>query len=517
MQTRRTRSFRRLAAAACGLACFTPTASADPLRILPLGDSITWGWGSENSFGYRGPLADLLTQSGIGFEYVGSIADQIEIAPSGNPNKSFLDPTPVRSIPGSPLHYSIPGANADEVDFSGNSVNDKGSLLWSIRNDQDGDEVLDASFSAAGGLIPTLVSENRGPDAVLLHVGTNAIGRSSSGVVTLGTDPNRYLGANNNADAQLYRLLTGLGEDLANNGLLTGSADDTRIVLSRIIPRPVDERNKPQGSRNTNGIDFDVLQNGIDYNNAIDDVIAALDPMLRDAITIVDMFDIDVTDPVFGLTGLQDDASTDQPFDTATGSNTVFNEAGQTVNGVLVDEANALGPDYADWLLRYDESGEAFYDAAVTDNDLRWNQNLFGIEVFGEHYDAIHPNLTGYELMANVWFAGLFGAAPGLAGDFSGNGLVEQSDLNLVLSNWGVDTTGNIPDGWEYTFGLEGTVDQEELNAVLSNWGSGVAPSFEGFAIPEPGVLAVASASSLLLLRRRADVADEHHVVSRWA
>ncbi|MEM7576374.1 MAG: hypothetical protein AAF328_02765 [Planctomycetota bacterium] len=520
MQTRRTKFYRRLAATACGLGLLTPIVSAQPLRILPLGDSITWGWGSEASYGYRGPLGDLMAQSGIDFEYVGSITDEIEIAPSGNPAKSFLDPTPFRAIPGSPLHYGIPGANADEVDGSGNSVGDRGSLLWSIRNDQDGDESLDASFSAAGGLIPTLVNESRAPDAVLLHVGTNAVGRSGTGPVTPGTDPSRYLGANNNADAQLYRLLTGLGEDLSNNGLLTGSVDDTRIVLSRIIPRPVDERNKPQGARNTNGIDFDVLQNSIDYNNAIDDVVAALNPTLRNAITIVDMFDIDVTDPVLGLADLRNDGSTDQPFDTATGNSIVFNEAGQTVNGVLVDEANTLGPDYADWLLRYDENGEEFYDAAVASNDLRWNPNLYGIEVFGENYDAIHPNLTGYELMAHVWFAGLFGTAPGLntlAGDFSGNGQVEQSDLNLVLNNWGIDTVGNIPDGWVFTLGLEGVVDQSELNAVLNNWGDSVAPSFAGFAVPEPGLVAVVSASSLILRRRRADVADTFDIASRVA
>ncbi|MEM1097519.1 MAG: hypothetical protein AAGH92_01900 [Planctomycetota bacterium] len=478
-------------------------ASAEPLRILPLGDSITWGWGSEASYGYRGPLENLMVQSGIDFEYVGSITDEIQINAS-----RFIDPA-VRELVDSPQHYSIPGANADTVDFSGNSVGNRGSLLWSLRNDMDGDAVFDAGFSAAGGLIPTLVSEDRAPDAVLLHIGTNAVGRNDGDAVTSGTDPNRYLGTNNNADAQLFRLLDGLGDDLSNQGLLNGSADDTRIILSRIIPRPVDSRGTPQGDRNTNGIDFDVLQKGIDYNNAIDDVVAALDPIVRDAITIVDMFDVDLTDPVFGLSGVTNDGATDQPFDTFTGNNTVFNEAGQTVDGLPVDEANPLGPDYADWLLRYDENGEAFYDTAVAANDLRWNQNLYGLEVFGEHYDAIHPNLTGYELMAQVWFAGLFGTAPGIAGDFSGNGQVEQSDLNLVLNNWGLDTTGAVPAGWEFTIGLSGIVDQDELNAVLNNWGATDAPSFEGFAIPEPAGLLLASAGlGTVLLRRRAVLTD---------
>ncbi|MEM8781448.1 MAG: SGNH/GDSL hydrolase family protein [Planctomycetota bacterium] len=514
MQTRRKRLTCRLAAAACGLTLLGPAASAEliePLRILPLGDSITWGWGGESSFGYRGPLAELLDLSGIDFEYVGSISDEITID-----GRRFIDP-PVRELIGSPLHYGIPGANADEVDALGNSLNNKDSLLWSIRNDMDGDELLDASFSAAGGLIPTLVSENLAPDAVLLHVGTNSIGRTNGvpkTVVTPGTDPDRYLGANNNADAQLFRLLTGLGDDLTSQGLLTGSDDDTRIILSRIIPRPVDSRQTAQGPRNTNGIDFDILQNGIDYNNAIDDVVAALDPVLRDAITIVDMFDIDVTDPTLGLVGSRNDGQLDQPFDTFTGNSAVFNEAAQTVGGTPVSEADPLGPDFADWLLRYDEQSETFYDAAVASNDLRWNPNLYGIEVGGEFYDAIHPNTAGYELMARVWFAGLFGTAPGSPGDFSGNGRVEQADLNLVLNNWGTDSAFGLPEGWVFTNGLGGTIDQEELNAVLNNWGASVAPSFEGFDIPEPGLLALAVAGPLVL-RRRGDVADRSHSVRR--
>ncbi len=500
MSIRRSRSICRVAAAACAATLLGVCASGMPLRILPLGDSITWGWGGESSYGYRGPLADLMTQNGINFEYVGSIADDITIN-----GTRFIDPA-VRQLVGSPLHYGIPGANADTVDGSGNSVSNKDSLLWSIRNDRNGDESFDASFSAAGGLIPTLVSQNKAPDAVLLHVGTNAIGRSNGQlrtVVTPGTGAARYLGTNNNADAQLFRLLDGLGDDLANQGLLTGSADDTRIILSRIIPRPVDSRQTPRGSSGTNGIDFGILQNGIDYNAAIDSVVASLDPLIRNAITLVDMFDIDITDPVFGLTGRRNDGIIDQPFDTLTGSGSAFNEANQKVGGVLVDEANANGPDYADWLLRYDEAGQDFYDAAYNANDLRWNQGLYGIQVNGQFYDAIHPNLTGYELMAHVWYAGLFGGANLLAGDFTGNGAVEQGDLDLVLNNWGLDTTGAVPAGWNNTAGLLGVVDQSELDAVLNNWGSAQSPSFAGVLVPEPVVLGFVSAGAFLLGRRR--------------
>ncbi|MEM9752521.1 MAG: SpoIID/LytB domain-containing protein [Planctomycetota bacterium] len=71
-----------------------------------------------------------------------------------------------------------------------------------------------------------------------------------------------------------------------------------------------------------------------------------------------------------------------------------------------------------------------------------------------------------------------------LAGDYNGNGQVEQGDLNLVLNNWGA-TAGNVADEWR--FGLPvGVVDQAELNGVLNNWGATQAPSFAGFTVPEP-------------------------------
>ena len=44
------------------------------LRILPLGDSITWGWGSSNA-GYRTVLRELLEAAGVRFQYVGTASD----------------------------------------------------------------------------------------------------------------------------------------------------------------------------------------------------------------------------------------------------------------------------------------------------------------------------------------------------------------------------------------------------------------------------------------------------------
>ncbi len=480
-----TRRRARLGVAlASTLAGVSPLASATPLKVLPLGDSITWGWGSESTYGYRGFLDDLLTVNNVDHAFVGSITDEIVI------NKvRFIDPL-VRELVGSTPHYSIPGASADRL-----GEQNRRSLLWSIRNDQDGDEVADADFANAGGLIPTLVDAGDAPDVVLLHIGTNDMG---TGKVAATNNPGVY--DDDAADSQLFRLLSGLGDDLANEGLITGSATDTRIVLSRIIPRPVDLRDKPKGAFGTDGIDDAPLANTIAYNDAIDAVVAALPTDLRNAITIVDMWDIDLTDPALQLGHFRDDEVVDQPFDTGTGNNTIFNEEDQQLNSAFVDEAVAEGPDYADWLLRYDEGGQDFYDAAQDQNDLRWNQGLFGLEVNGEFYDAIHPNINGYELMAHVFYAGLVEALAA-NGDFDGNGTVEQGDLDLVLQNWGDDTAIDaLPMAWALGRIGVGVVDQDELDQILQNWGGVNVPDFRGVVVPEPVFAGVALGG--LLARR---------------
>ena len=51
-----------------GLAC--AASAAPPLRVMPVGDSITYG--SSVNGGYRLPLYDLLTNSGYTVDYIGS-------------------------------------------------------------------------------------------------------------------------------------------------------------------------------------------------------------------------------------------------------------------------------------------------------------------------------------------------------------------------------------------------------------------------------------------------------------
>lgn len=48
-------------------------ASTTPLRVMPLGDSITWGVGSSTGNGYRGPLWDRLAADGHRLDFVGTL------------------------------------------------------------------------------------------------------------------------------------------------------------------------------------------------------------------------------------------------------------------------------------------------------------------------------------------------------------------------------------------------------------------------------------------------------------
>jgi hypothetical protein len=82
-----------------------------------------------------------------------------------------------------------------------------------------------------------------------------------------------------------------------------------------------------------------------------------------------------------------------------------------------------------------------------------------------------------------------------LAGDYDGNGLVEQADLDLMLLNWGADST-TPPVGWVNDLPT-GLIDQQELDSVLLNWGSS-APARASVGTPS-GVPEPMSATLLLI------------------
>jgi len=79
-----------------------------------------------------------------------------------------------------------------------------------------------------------------------------------------------------------------------------------------------------------------------------------------------------------------------------------------------------------------------------------------------------------------------------ITGDFDGNGSVGNSDLTLLLDNWG-EAVPPVPAGWTGFQPTPGAVGNDELTALLDGWGDiAGAGSLGVAAVPEP--------SSLLLL-----------------
>ncbi|KAH8796936.1 SGNH hydrolase-type esterase domain-containing protein [Hyaloscypha sp. PMI_1271] len=74
----------------------SPAQAITHLRILPLGDSITWGAGSTNGSGYRAPLLTLLTSPNSSFTtskpkitYIGSLTSG-NLPPPNNANEGHI-------------------------------------------------------------------------------------------------------------------------------------------------------------------------------------------------------------------------------------------------------------------------------------------------------------------------------------------------------------------------------------------------------------------------------------------
>ena len=81
-----------------------------------------------------------------------------------------------------------------------------------------------------------------------------------------------------------------------------------------------------------------------------------------------------------------------------------------------------------------------------------------------------------------------------MVGDANGDGAVNDDDLSLLLSNWGMDTD------WAHgNFNADTTVDDDDLSLLLANW----APNGASGAVPEPMTLGLLTLGGLALIRRR--------------
>ena len=78
-------------------------------------------------------------------------------------------------------------------------------------------------------------------------------------------------------------------------------------------------------------------------------------------------------------------------------------------------------------------------------------------------------------------------ASSSIDGDYDDSGQVGQTDLDLVLLNWGaaVPPTPTNPVPWVNQIPTDGQVNQNDLDGVLLNWGNTVAAG-AATAVPEP-------------------------------
>lgn len=146
----------------------------------------------------------------------------------------------------------------------------------------------------------------------------------------------------------------------------------------------------------------------------------------------------------------------------------------RSIQQVLVDS----GVDMAGWKL-------------LSANDISADGNV----VVGE---GINP-----EGHIEAWLTDLSNPAL-LPGDYDGNDIVGQGDLDLVLLSWG-DESVSTPDGWIRNL-PDGRIDQSELDDVLLHWATTQNPESPSITVvPEPSavliVLSILVASSRMWLQ----------------
>ncbi|MEM8494618.1 MAG: hypothetical protein AAF663_04435 [Planctomycetota bacterium] len=179
-------------------------------------------------------------------------------------------------------------------------------------------------------------------------------------------------------------------------------------------------------------------------------------------------------DTLFSLTGSRFDASAGNRLGTTNFSMTGPGVSINQSSGIIDDGGTLLG-------------GETYTIAAVVES----------IGVFVE--DFVSTSRTRGEDLGFDFLLLLEPIVTGIVGDYDQSGQVEQGDLNLVLNNWGQARVFDDPVGGPFA---TPDIDQEELNRVLNNWGGGEAPSFAGFAVPEPA-LGAALLGAVVLIKRK--------------
>ncbi len=144
-------------------------------------------------------------------------------------------------------------------------------------------------------------------------------------------------------------------------------------------------------------------------------------------------------------------------------------------------------------------------DSHVVLSDLYTNRTGLALEALYVHRLVLGSgsvlNLNGLNLYYDILEGDgtildeLVSYPPAIPGDADRNGVVDDRDLNIVLSHWGETTTA----GWRSgDFDDSAYIDDRDLNILLAHWGD-----TELAAVPEPTALALLAGAAVALRRRR--------------
>ncbi|MEV0531446.1 ricin-type beta-trefoil lectin domain protein [Kitasatospora sp. NPDC050463] len=143
----------------------TPASAASntPLRVMPLGDSITWGVGGSTGNGYRGPLWDKLATDGHPLDFVGTLRGGSMSDPDNEGHSGYrIDQ--IAALADAPLTRYRPNVVTLEIgtnDLNGNyQPSTAAARLKSLVNQITAD-VPDATVLVASLVVSTSGSEER--------------------------------------------------------------------------------------------------------------------------------------------------------------------------------------------------------------------------------------------------------------------------------------------------------------------------------------------------------------------
>jgi hypothetical protein len=382
--------------------CTTP-AHAIVNRIMPLGDSITFGQGSSDGNGYRGPLQALLYGTNTEFDFVGTLQN-------GTPD---IDPD----------HYGISGIKAHDFGDPNKSLRDQLNI---------------------NSVFPTLAAAGNTPDTVLLHIGTNSFNGQGGG---------------NPAGNELDRLLRALTTTNPTSTHYIGVDNTPNIILARVIPKAGDTvaLNSDGGvyaaltqHRARVKSSFDYNYGGVsnlDWANGIQTVATARTQYLN-TVSLVDMFRIDVD--TLNLQYLLDDFGTSLGITTTAEMRNILSPEDDLLNGNTSD--------WVDWVLNYDEVNNAFGPGTdgvnldlyspgdvIHPGDLGYAvmaQVWFNVGldlILGDIDGDGFVGLSDINFVLANWNQNV---TPGdeTMGELTNDGFVGIDDLNLILSNWNAGT-----------------------------------------------------------------------------